>query len=112
MSNDDWCTLPDDEIEAMKTAEVGDIEPIFTRHTFDTLTDDEYMAILKMYRVLRIRVPHAPPNSIIERSGQWPDTYAGPHPDGFYYGKSRTDARRFLWLIATELNWHAYLGSK
>lgn len=112
MSNDDWCTLPDDEIEAMKTAEVGDIEPIFTRHTFDTLTDDEYMAILKMYRVLRIRVPANPPNSIISRSQHWPIADIWKAGDGLYYGKSRTDARRFLWLIATELNWHAYLGLK
>lgn len=61
------------------------------------------VAIRRFYRILRIRIPYAPPGS--------PDLDGSRHT-GCSYGLDRDDARDRLVSIARDLSWFSYLGSK
>ena len=76
--------------------------PKFRRARFDSISTRDWLALLRFYRILRIRIP-------------WfngtPDMDGLRH-SGLYYGMARTEAKATLWEWARELDWHEYLGSK
>ena len=75
----------------------------FARVTFDSLSTQDWCALLRFYRILRIRIPYAAPGS--------PDLDGSRH-HGCSFGLSRHDARVTLYEWARELDWHEYLASK
>jgi hypothetical protein len=75
----------------------------FTRAWHDTTPGDVWVAYLKMYRLLRIRVPYAAPGS-----PELDDLRSSGH----YYGMSREDAKHWLLRMADEIEHYSYIGSK
>jgi hypothetical protein len=75
----------------------------FSRRTFDSISTQDWLAFLRFYRVLRIRIPYAEPGS---------PELDGSREHGCSYGLSRKDARDVLFEWAREIDWHEYLWSK
>jgi hypothetical protein len=75
----------------------------FSRHTFYSLNTGEWLALLRFYRILRIRIPYGPPGSA---------RLDGERANGCSYGMTRDEARGYLRRFAVDLDWYAYLGSK
>ena len=77
--------------------------------TYD-LDREDWLMILKWYRILRIRIMHAPPNHVLD-----PCVFEDGRNcirDGQAYGMTREEARQFLAQVVETVSWHTYLGSK
>ena len=75
----------------------------FARVTFDSISTQDWQALLRFYRILRIRIPYAEPGS---------PNLDGSRHHGCSYGMNREAARAMLFEWARELDWHEYLASK
>ncbi len=75
----------------------------FSRVVFDSISDRDWTALLRFYRILRIRLSYADPGS--------PDL-DGLRAQGMSYGMLRAEAKEHLRAFAEVLDEHEYIGSK